>query len=105
MNAIVRLPHPWRGDSQDQETFLAPSADNQALNYDKECSNHQNNLFTSECYVQTIPSSKWRQPGLANVLAPSADKQTFIYSTERSNHHLLISTPESKALFHSKMKW
>ena len=40
MNAIVRLPHPWRGDSQDQETFSAPSADNQTLNYEKECSNH-----------------------------------------------------------------
>ena len=23
----LRLPHPWSGDSQDQETFLAPSAD------------------------------------------------------------------------------
>ena len=28
MNAIVRLPHPRSGDSQGQETFLAPSADN-----------------------------------------------------------------------------
>ena len=27
MNAIVRLPHPRSGDSQGQETFLAPSAD------------------------------------------------------------------------------
>ena len=27
VNAIVRLPHPWSGDSQGQETFLAPSAD------------------------------------------------------------------------------
>ena len=26
-NAIVRLPHLRRGDSQGQETFLAPSAD------------------------------------------------------------------------------
>ena len=24
---IVRLPHPWSGDSQGQEKFLAPSAD------------------------------------------------------------------------------
>ena len=29
VNAIVRLPHPWNRDSQGQETFLAPSADNQ----------------------------------------------------------------------------
>ena len=25
-NAKVRIPDPWSGDSQDQETFLAPSA-------------------------------------------------------------------------------
>ena len=29
VNAIVRLPHPRSGDSQGQETFLAPSADKQ----------------------------------------------------------------------------
>ena len=34
MNAIVRLPHPQSGDSQGQETFLAPSADKQTCNYD-----------------------------------------------------------------------
>ena len=34
MNAIVRLPHPQSGDSQGQETFLAPSADKQIRNYD-----------------------------------------------------------------------
>ena len=39
MNAIVRLPHPRSGDSQGQETFLAPSADKQTRNYDIECSN------------------------------------------------------------------
>ena len=27
VKSIVRLPHPWSGDSQGQETFLAPSAD------------------------------------------------------------------------------
>ena len=37
MNAIVRLPHPQSGDSQGQETFLAPSADKQTRNYDIEC--------------------------------------------------------------------
>ena len=40
VNAIVRLPHPRRGDSQSQETFLAPPADKQTGNYDTECSNH-----------------------------------------------------------------
>ena len=33
-NAIVRLPHPWSGDSQGQETFLAPPADKQTRNHD-----------------------------------------------------------------------
>ena len=34
INAIVRLPHPWSGDSQDQETFLAPCDDKETRNYD-----------------------------------------------------------------------
>ena len=46
VNAIVRLPHPRRGDSQDQETFLAPSADKQTRNYDTEGSNHHPSLST-----------------------------------------------------------
>ena len=36
-NAKVRLPHPRRGDSQDQEMFLAPSVGKQTRNYDTEC--------------------------------------------------------------------
>ena len=43
---IVRLPHPWSGDSQGQEMFLAPSADKQTCNYDTECSNHHPSLST-----------------------------------------------------------
>ena len=31
--------------SQDQETFLAPSADNQTHNCDPECSNHHHHHF------------------------------------------------------------
>ena len=34
VKAIVRLRHPRSGDSQGQEIFLAPSADNQTRNYD-----------------------------------------------------------------------
>ena len=34
VNDIGRLPHPRSGDSQGQETFLAPSADKQTRNYD-----------------------------------------------------------------------
>ena len=32
MDAIVRLPYPWSGDSQGQETFLAPPTDKQTRN-------------------------------------------------------------------------
>ena len=39
-HAIVRLLHPGSGDSQGQETFLAPSADKEIRNYYTECSNH-----------------------------------------------------------------
>ena len=46
MNVIVRLPHPRSGDSQAQETFLAPSADKQTRNYDTECSNQHPSLST-----------------------------------------------------------
>ena len=35
VNAIVHLFYLWSGDSQGQETFLAPSADKQAHNYDR----------------------------------------------------------------------
>ena len=47
INAIVRLPHPQSGDSQGQETVLAPSADKQTRNYDKECSNHPQSELNS----------------------------------------------------------
>ena len=39
MDVIVRLPYPGSGDTQGQETFLAPSAENPTRNYDIECSN------------------------------------------------------------------
>ena len=45
-SACAYLPHPWSGDSQGQETFLAPSADKQTRNYDIECSNHHPSLST-----------------------------------------------------------
>ena len=44
MDGIVRLPLPRSGDSQDHETFLAPSADKQTRNCDIECSNHHPSL-------------------------------------------------------------
>ena len=40
IHTYIRLPHPWCGDNRGQETFLAPSADNQTRNCDTDCSNH-----------------------------------------------------------------
>ena len=81
VNAIVRLRHPRSGDSQGQETFLAPSVDKQTRNYDtrmlkprslpinpkvKGIEPWQDEMvshiykFTSECHIQTTPSSEQR---------------------------------------------
>ena len=38
------MPHPQRGDSLGQETFLAPPADKQSRNYDTDLSNHHPSL-------------------------------------------------------------
>ena len=35
VNTVVRQVHPRSRDSQGQETFLAPSADNQTCNYEQ----------------------------------------------------------------------
>ena len=37
---MPQVTHPQSGDSQGQETVLAPSADKKTSNYDTECSNH-----------------------------------------------------------------
>ena len=81
MDVTVRLPHPRSGDSEGQETFLAPSADNSTRNYGIECANHHLPLSTlrpkrlsrskmkfmshicnvpSGCHTQTTPSSDRR---------------------------------------------
>ena len=44
VNTVVRQVHPRSRDSQGQETFLAPSADNQTCNYETEHSNHHHLL-------------------------------------------------------------
>ena len=59
VNAIVRLPHPRSGDSQGQETFLAPSADKQTHNYDTECSNHHPSLSTLRPKGLSRSMTKW----------------------------------------------
>ena len=45
-NAIVRLPHPWRGGSHEGELFLASSDDKQTHNYDLEWSSQHPSLTT-----------------------------------------------------------
>ena len=126
MDVIVRLPHPWSGDSQGQETFLAPSADKQTGNYDIECSNHHPSLWTLRpkglgrrkmkswaIYKNFLVDIIVRvpHPPSANSqvqetsLAPSADKPTSNYDIECSNHHHSLSTLRPKGLSHSMMKW
>ena len=126
MDVIVRLPHPWSGDSQGQETFLAPSADKQTRNYDIECSNHHPSLSTLRPKGLSRSKMKWRaiytnlpvdvivslphprsgdSQGQETFLAPSADKQTRNYDMECPNHHPSLSTLRPKGLSCSKMKW
>ena len=56
---IVRLPHPRSGDSQGQETFLAPSTDKQTSNYDTECSNHHPSQSTLTSKGLSRSKMKW----------------------------------------------
>ena len=44
-NAIVRQSHPWSGDSQSDETFLALSADKQIRDFDTEIVYFVNSAF------------------------------------------------------------
>ena len=66
VNNTVRLPHPRSGDSQDQETFLAPSADKQTRNYDTECSNHHPSLSTLRSKGLYIWYSSFRSDALTD---------------------------------------
>ena len=59
VNVIVRLPHPRSGDSQGQETFLAPSAYKETHNYDTECSNHHLPLSILKSKGLSRSKMKW----------------------------------------------
>ena len=59
VNVIVRLHHPWSGDSQGQETFLAPSADKQTLHDNKEGSKHHLSLSTLRSKGLSRSKMKW----------------------------------------------
>ena len=126
VDVIVRLPHPWSGDSRGQETFLAPSADKQTRNYDIESPNHHLSLSTLRPKGFSHSKMKWwaiyrnlpvdvtvRLPhprsgdaqGQEKFLAPSANKQTRDYDIESSNNHPSVSTPRQNGFSRSKMKW
>ena len=126
VDVIVRLPHRRSGDSMNQETFLAPSADKQTRNYHIECSNHHPSLsnlrpnglgrskmkwwaISAKLPVDVIVRLPHPRSGYSlhreTFLAPSADKQTRKYHIECSNHHRSLSTLRPKWLGHSKMKW
>ena len=106
-NVIVRIPHPWSRDSQDQESFLAFSAEKQNRKYDTECSNHNPSLLTQRSKELSCSRMKWwaiytnsrvnatvnlPQPlsggsqGQDTFLVSSADKQTHNYDTECFNY-------------------
>ena len=59
VDVIVKLPHPRSGDSQNQEMFLAPSADKETRNYDRECSNHYPSLSTLTPKELSHSKMKW----------------------------------------------
>ena len=125
-DVIVRQPHPWSGDSQGQEMFLAPSADKSTRNYDIECSNHHPSLSTERPKTWRSSQMKWLgiytnlamdvRIGLPHprrgdsqrqetFLARSDDKSTRNYDIDCSNQHPSLSTLSPKGLSRSKMKW
>ena len=126
VDVIVGLPHPWRGDNQGQERFLARLADKKTRNYDIECSNHYPSLSTLRPKGLSRSKKKWRaihsnlpvhvivrlpHPGSGDsqnektFLAPSAENLTRNYDIECSNHHPSLSTLSRKGLRISKMNW
>ena len=126
VDVIVRLPHPWSGDSQDQEAISPPSADKPTGNYDIECSNHHPSLSNLTPKILSRSKIKWwaiytilpvdfivqlPQPrsgdsqGMETFLAPSADKPTRNYDRECSSHQPSLSPLRPKGLSRSKMKW
>ena len=122
----VRPPHPRSGNSQRQETFLAPSADKPIGNYDIECSNHhpslssltpkglsRNKMKLWNIYVYLpvdvmliLPHPRiGYSQNQQTFLAPSADKPTRNDCIECSNHNPSLKTLSRKRLSYSKMKW
>ena len=59
VNSILRLLHSQSGDRQGQESFFAPSADNQTRNYDTDCSNRHPSLSTLRSKGLSRSKMKW----------------------------------------------
>ena len=59
VNVIVKLPNPRSGDSQGQDTVLAPSADKQTRSYDRECSNYHLPLSILKSKGLSRSKMKW----------------------------------------------
>ena len=125
MDIILRLPHPPIGDSQNKETFWAPSPDKPTRNNGKECPNHNHSLSTLRPKGLSHSKMKWwailtnlpvdlivtlphpwsgDSQNQETLIAPSAGKQTRNYDIECSNHHPSLSTLRPKGLTHSKIK-
>ena len=125
VDVIVRLPHPRKGDSQNQETVLARSVEKPTCNYDIECSNHYPSLstpspkglsrsnmklwviyknLTVDVIVRLPHPQIGNSQGQETFSAPSAEKQTRNYDIECSNHHPSLSTLSPKGLSRIKMK-
>ena len=119
MDVIVRLPHPGSGDTQGQETFLAPSADKPTRNDDIERSNHHPSLSSlrpkglsrskmkwgaiptnlSMDVIVTLPNRRCGDSqGQETFLAPSAYKQTRNYEIECSKPPFLTINPKPKGI-------
>ena len=95
VNAIVRLLHLRSGDSQGQETFLAPSTDKQICKSDRECSNHHPSLSTLSSKGFSHSKMKWSAiyknlPANAIVRLP----QVWKFGKFRETiHHYRVCTP------------
>ena len=59
VNAIVRLPHPRRGEGKSQETLLAPSVDKKICNYNTVCSKHHPSLSSVRSKGLSRSKMKW----------------------------------------------
>ena len=73
VDVIVRLRHRRTGDSQGQETFLAPSADKKTRNYDIECSKHHSSLSTRK--PKGLSRSKMKWAAIYSQTTPSSERR------------------------------